>query len=416
MRWLVIAWLFASVSVAAASRLRLKSPTSSSNALAWQQGAAGVAARHFPAANLKAAASVSASAATLLQKGSSALEGVALLASQKCDLAATGDVCYSGSTGQQHVLAAPAVPAGLQARFTFDELMPLDSSGNNLHAATEVRQGPSPAGTGHSAIFDGNVLPIPQSAGLSSQDFTYSFWVYLVADSTHRFQSSSESWCPLMRKGTIQMEAQVFQSAPAIAFQPQSGLIRGIVNTHKDSSQNGEHVTSNARLPKNRWMHLALVHHTDKKSLLLYVNGVLDSTVQLSSDVLPNDLPLYIGGDAFPMAGCEHTVYLDDLNVYGRALAPHELHAEGLAALGVDPAFALLGCPSCSLTAAAASCPEDRHICTALELHTGGYQMARGMGWVKAGVHVWTYAQTATPAGAAGQAAGLALCCEGSSP
>jgi len=46
---------------------------------------------------------------------------------------------------------------------------------------------------------------------------------------------------------------------------------------------------------------------------------------------------------------------------------------------------------SCPLEEAVRSCPKDRHICTALELHTGGYLVARSIGWLEGGMHVWTH-------------------------
>ena len=49
-----------------------------------------------------------------------------------------------------------------------------------------------------------------------------------------------------------------------------------------------------------------------------------------------------------------------------------------------------LGCASCSYDAATQSCPEDYHLCSAMELHIGGYQIARTMGWGEWSSHIWS--------------------------
>eukprot|EP00971_Amphidinium_carterae_P288561 5729888-Amphidinium_carterae.1 len=237
MRTLLSAWLFY---VAAASQLRLRSRS--------LQGVLGALSGPLSVPS-QSATEVTPSGSALLQRSSS--EGLSLLASARCDLVSTGDVCYGGGGGQSHVLAPPALPGALQARYTFDEPIPLDSSGMNLHATESVPFGPSPAGNGHSASFSGNVLIIPNSEGLPSSDFTYSMWLYLAVDSMHRLDRSSPAWCPLLRKGTIHQEAQVYSSAPGLEFQPQTGLIRGLVTTSAADTAAGEYVESNARLSRN---------------------------------------------------------------------------------------------------------------------------------------------------------------------
>jgi hypothetical protein len=99
-------------------------------------------------------------------------------------------------------------------------------------------------------------------------------------------------------------------------------------------------------------------------------------------------------------------------------VAPHELQAQAAQALGgVDPGYVRLGCMKCSVQEAANACPASRHICSSLELHTGGYQVARSMGWLQSSVHLWTHSavEEAPAAGMPGlpQQLGLGLCCRG---
>merc|ERR1719265_368245 len=107
---------------------------------------------------------------------------------------------------------------------------------------------------------------------------------------------------------------------------------------------------------------------------------------------------------------------MDELRVHNHAITPHELQAEAAPALGgADPSFVHFGCIKCSLMEAAKSCPSSRHICSSLELHTGAYQVARALGWIRAGGHVWTYSalNNAKPTKAPAPSFGLGLCCLG---
>lgn len=341
------------------------------------------------------------------------------------------DMCdMSGSTAcfsdRKAILTPPSTPHGLVGRWTFDEATALDSSGSGNHAFTELTHGPSPAGHGHSSVFHKTFVAVPNSPSLQfASTFSVTFWIYVVEDDDGLAAEDSPQWCPLVRKGVHAPAAREFESSPAILYAPSSGQLRASVTTatHR-TSVDGEYVDSNARLPPNRWAHVAVVHHGTK--LLLYVNGILDAVNAVAGDVLPNKWPLYIGGDPFAAEQCAHTTYVDDVSVYNRAVAPHELQAEAAPALGgTDPSFVHLGCKSCSIAAAATSCPATRHICTSLELHTGAYQVARSLGWLAAGGHVWTFAamkqnangvpnqEQQTSVGFGIPVVGLGLCCDG---
>merc|ERR1712150_200094 len=195
-----------------------------------------------------------------------------------------------------------------------------------------------------------------------------------------------------LRKGTVAPKSQLYANAPALLYSPASGGLKASVSTSVNGTHVLEELVSNARLASDRWMHLAVVKH--KQSLLVYVNGILDAKMTLTGTLVHNKYPLYIGGDPFTADSdtCQFGVYLDDFRAYSRALAPHELRAEASPALGgVDHSFVHLGCLDCSLRDELIKCPASRHICTSMELHTGGYQVARSLGWLRAGVHVWTY-------------------------
>lgn len=65
---------------------------------------------------------------------------------------------------------------------------------------------------------------------------------------------------------------------------------------------------------------------------------------------------------------------MDELRFYNRVLHEAEIEAEAAPALGgIEPSHILLGCVNCLLEKASKSCIEGYHICTNIELHTGGY-------------------------------------------
>lgn len=338
--------------------------------------------------------------------------GASLTGTPTCDSDLSGPLCYANA-GRQQVLLPSAVPNGLVGHWDFDSDVPVDSSGSGQHGVTELVHGPAPAGSGHSAEFTRNFMMVPNSKLLKLEDFTYSFWIYLLDDDT---KSKNAAWCPLIRKGINMQKTEQYAASPALLFNRKTGKLRAEVTTDYKGTQDGEYVNSNARLLPHRWVHMALVHHSKKQSMLLYVNGILDSVMKTKGKMVQNEYPLYVGGDPFTLQQCSFTIYMDELRVYSHAVPPHQLQAEAAPALGgTDPGYVHLGCMGCSLADAAKSCPKDRHVCTSIELHTGGYQVARSLGWLTKGQQVWTHAAIAKgAAGAEGKAAsGLGLCCEG---
>jgi hypothetical protein len=348
-----------------------------------------------------------------------------LTGTPQCDTILSDPICFaSKQQGKQQVLLPNAVPNGLVGHWDFNSDQALDSSGNGNHAVTELVHGPSPAGNGHSGKFNNNFMMVPNTPMFKAQDFTYSFWIYLLDDETPKGLSSSATWCPLIRKGVHMLDTQQFANAPALLYSHRTGHLRAELTTSLRNTEGGEHVDSNARLLPNRWMHIAMVRHSSRSSLLLYVNGILDNAMTTQGTLVPNDYPLYVGGDPFTMNQCTFTVYMDELRVFTHAVPPHQLQAEAAPALGgIDPAYVRLGCLSCSLEEAARRCPKNRHVCTSIELHTGGYNVARSLGWLGAGTHVWTHAAVLKGAAQKMSAAGpdlttdsltgLSLCCEG---
>ena len=130
--------------------------------------------------------------------------------------------------------------------------------------------------------------------------------------------------------------------------------------------------------------------------------------------------PFFIGGDPWRPAG-GFDGYLDEFRFYQRALSTDEIQAEASIALGgVEPSFVELGCMGCSLESARSTCRLAYHLCNVRDLHSGGYMVARAMGWATSNSHIWSAEEIAaggsTNVSWAGTApgtvhAGLGLCC-----
>lgn len=322
-------------------------------------------------------------------------EGVGVTAATpSCDISADGPICLAEG---KKVLLPPSVQPGVLAYYTFDEATPLDASGNGNHGATETFPGPAPGGHGASAFFrEGTFLTIPNSVEMGElQDFSYTFWVYLVKDAAGPPATGLE-WCPILRKGIHNPTTSMFENSPALLLDRKTRRLRVQLSTSYDQTENGEFVDSYARLNPHQWIHIAIVRLNDQKRTRLYVNGILDATAPTKGFTKPNDLPLYVGGDPWVSEQCDVPMYVDELRVYNRPLSPDEIQAEASPALtGVEPSFVRIACADCSLETAVQGCPEGYHVCTSLELHAGAYQVARSMGWLKQGTHVWTHATVA---------------------
>lgn len=311
-----------------------------------------------------------------------------------CEFDVAGTICLNG--GQQVVLP-PAVPEGLVGHWTF-ESRPHDQSGHMNDAEGEVLPGPPRNGNGATGLFEQNFLLVPNTATLPAESFTYTFW---ILRGHHAKEAVSESWCPVVSKGSHGSSA-----APSILISPLTGQLKVMVSTGKVAAV--EQFLSHAELPKHQWIHVAVAFDSQTRRLQLYLDGVPDMGIQASDFVSTNEFPLYIGGDPYTLDGCFLRLALDDVKAFARPLDMGELRAEAGATIGAGVA---LGCVSCTSTAATA-CPPTFHLCSGLELHTGALQMASRLGWWRGGSPVWTNADAQAAHAQKSPTTKLALCCE----
>lgn len=302
----------------------------------------------------------------------------AVLDTEMCDIVAGGSICLGGGA---KVLAPNAQPKGIVGHFTFDDNKGLDYSGKANHAKEPPAFGPGVGGKGSSAKFDGSDwVEIPDHKAMDSMDFSVTFWMYLLQDSTGQ-------WRSVMHKGSKDHER-----TPTIFLEPLTRGIEFFVSTTDASQPAGERLWSNSFIPLRRWTHVAAV--AEGHSLRLYINGLLDSENTTVGRTVINKGPIYLGNDPWRPSG-GMSGYIDDFRYYSRSLTTDEIQGEaGHAIGGVEPNFIELGCLGCSLDNAMATCRRGYHLCNTRDLYAGGYFAARAMGWATSNSKIWSAEET----------------------
>ncbi|PFH37478.1 hypothetical protein BESB_039360 [Besnoitia besnoiti] len=218
-------------------------------------------------------------------------------------------VCLGGTS---QIITAPFIPDGLSAWFTFDQVYPVDQSGNGNHMHRAPRAGPPHNGSGASAAFvNGASGTIKSSSTLETSDFTVAFWMYLLGDSNGYFRN-------VISKGNDASQT------PTIMLYPNTRKLSVRVTT-TDSSSEG--LPSSGSLPLRRWTHITVTANGVR--LKLFLNGVEDNEVVLRGKVIPNAGNIVVGST---MENSGFDGYIDDLRIYTRALPC----GPGLLANGLD--------------------------------------------------------------------------------
>jgi len=335
---------------------------------------------------------------------------------EQCGVETMGPLCFGDEMVGRQVVLPGAVGDGLVGYWSFDKGSSMDASGMMNHGFGPVGTGPAFGGQGSSGFFRRNFLEIPDNGNLHLKDFSYTFWLYLIDEAPSGLRS-----CPLLRKGLGSEErflgdvTRKYDAAPAILYDHTSRRLRVELVTvgapgEEANSPLVEAFESNAKLRASRWLHIGVTRDDVHKRTRLYVNGVLDSSHASKGVLKPMEESLYVGGDPLTREGCNLPMYVDELRVYNRALDTDEVQAEAAPALaGVEPNFVRLACVDCPLLLAEKLCPSDYHICSSLEMHMGGYQIAHMLGYLQPGGHVWTRSALDAAKKAAEKAAKAAL-------
>jgi len=319
----------------------------------------------------------------------------------QCDIETPGPICFGAVSDEtMTVFLPPALAPGLRGFWSFDKASVVDHSDFGNHGFGLFQPAPAFGGQGSAAFFRNSYIEVQDSKGsLPDKDFSYTFWLYLVADNAGPVGLKV---CPLIRKGVgtggeFQGAAsEEYGASPAILYDRNSRRLRiELLTTGAPGLDTGvslvESFESNARLRKGKWVHIALVRSDEQRQTSLFVNGIPDSTHKTQGHMKSMRTTLFLGGDALTKDGCNLPMYLDEVKVYDRPLDIDDIQAEASSALaGIEPNYIRLGCINCQLEMAERTCPATYHLCSSLELHIGAYQVARSLGWLDPGAHVWS--------------------------
>lgn len=163
--------------------------------------------------------------------------------------------------------------------------------------------------TNTAASFDGSddQVNIPHTSALSLTRFTVEAWVFP--------QSVKGDWQPLIVKENSGGGARNY----GLFIIPNS---TGLHYSFQDSDcATWRSYNSNYGMTLNQWNHLAMSY--DGTSFKLYLNGSLDSTQSVSSNVCQNSEPVKIGKEISAYTG--FLGRLDEVAIYGSALSSSRL-------------------------------------------------------------------------------------------
>jgi hypothetical protein len=302
----------------------------------------------------------------------------------ECNILTQGPICINNG---DKIILPSNFPKELKAYYSFDQSRGIDESGNGNNLNGEYLSGPSFGGLGQSALFkNGNFLELKNDNNLlnndnDNNDFTVTFWFFLIDDYN---SLAGERYCPFIQNGNENKHDKKF----ALYYDRQEKYIKIYLND-KDV------LTSNSKFFTQKWFYIALTKSNDK--ITLYVNGILDKTQTISNkdnnnNKENNNNVLYIGNTPWLKEQCDFPHLLDEIKFYSSNLDKNYIQAESSNILGgIEPNYLKIGCIDCTIDEAEKSCNEGYNLCTSLELHAGGYQIARGLGLIQWDTHIWAH-------------------------
>ncbi|VWU50126.1 secreted ookinete protein, putative [Hepatocystis sp. ex Piliocolobus tephrosceles] len=290
----------------------------------------------------------------------------------ECDVSIDSAICINNG---QSMLLPKAKPHGISTHISFDDIAPIDSSGNRNHALGTFFASTGFGGVGNSALFRKNYIYIPHSDEyFKNVNFSYTFFIYLLKDDISIKNNLDEKFCPVIHKGIAKDKIQ--ESSPAILINAKSGRIKVVLSTSSRINSAGEEFLSNFKLRNHQWYHIAIVRHINH--IRLFVDGILDSSFLTEGITKTNDFPIYIGGSPDSTDTCDFPFLLDELKIYSMSIGVDHIQSEAAATLsGLEPSFIYFGCFNCDINTALLSCPNNYHLCNKLELYIGVYNVMR---------------------------------------
>lgn len=326
---------------------------------------------------------------------------------QLCDLLLEYSICIFN---EKKIVQSNSKPISLVAYYTFDDIRIIDYSGNNHNSRNMVIPGIGIGGFGFSAMFNnGDYVKIPNSFMLNNlQSYSISFFIFLVED--FYSQSKGNRFCPIFQKGKDDIISKNYARAPSIILDRKTNHLKVYIKTNDMQNNEGEYFISKSKLSLQKWSHIGLIKNNSK--LTLVINSIIDTEYVLKGGPVIDYGDIYIGGVKWLKNFCEFPLLIDEVKIYNTAISIDIIKAEGSLLLsGIASDMFQYGCSDCDLNTAETTCKGNYKLCTTIELHNGGYQIARTFGWLDESSHIWTNSAIKKKEDFKDKT-GLALCCK----
>jgi hypothetical protein len=156
-------------------------------------------------------------------------------------------------------------------------------------------------------VFDGidDVVTIPNSTSLSQTRITLDAWIYATGNAGTLRHLMSKDNNPVAREYILGMEDLANRFNCFVQLPTGEVVVTG---------------TTTAQL--NTWYHVAMTH--DGLKLRLYVNGVIEGSLDAVGDVVPTSNPVGIGGN---IRGAFFQGIIDEAQIFDRTLTDAEILA-----------------------------------------------------------------------------------------
>lgn len=277
----------------------------------------------------------------------------------------------------------------LVSYWSFDYERIIDEVNGKNNSVGKYSVGPGITGKGNSLLLNSDSITkdnfsIEMNQNLDNT-FSYSFWIYM-----NSIFSSSDSECRILQRGKDVLNTESnnsYQRYPGIFVNSKSKRFNIYINTVNDLGNSpGSQLLSNGRIIIGQWINLTLTK--DSNEITLYLNGLKDKSIEAKS-VLYNspDLTnkLFFGNKNL-------SFMIDEIRIFKSVLDIDYIQASisGFISNASYLSQFTLGCNNCLLEEAVLSCQNTHQICSSLELHLGGYTIAKSVGWLYKGVRMWS--------------------------
>lgn len=305
------------------------------------------------------------------------------------------------------ILTSYKLDNNLKYYFKFDnELLQSSVNIKNILKGNFV-SGVDMIGIGSSAFFSkSNYLYLDNNPTLNVLPLTISFYINI----NNKVNKNNDNYvngiyCPIFIKGEDNFKSNSIIRNPGLFINESSLKLK---LSFANNNGLNKSIETLGHLNANIWNNIVITV-TEKKAKI-YVNGVLDAILLIENgDFSKNDYPFYIGFPKEYKDICNIEYSIDELKIYERELKTYDIQASSGNLFGdLEPDYLKIGCINCDFENAILSCYNNNyHLCTDLELQSGGLLFSHKMGWDNLGKPI-SYSQESENS----VTKGLGLCCK----